>query len=622
MRRTFASLSAELLEGRDVPATGFALTAAGQLLRFDTTNPTAVEATTPVTGLTAGNTLVGIDFSPNGTLYGVATTPTANTLQVYTINPFTGVSIALGAASALPGGNTLTGATHFGVDINPVTGQIQVVTNAPSDGNNTGTANNFTINPTTGAVTVLNDLVFPAGTTAPESAIAFTNSATGATQTTLFGITTGSSPNQLVTNGAANAPGETITPVGSLGVTSTLAALDIGPGNTALAALTTGTGTKLYSVNTTTGAATAVGNIGTGTTPVLDLAVAPAVLPFVDQVAVGGSTNGQVQLLTPANGQVSAGAVVNAFPGLSVSVRATTADVNGDGIPDVIAVTGPGTPLRLTVVSGADNSTILVQPFAPFSGSEGFTGGGYVSAGDIDGDGRAEVVVSPDQGGGPRVTVFSLAPGATTLTVRANFLGIDDANFRGGARTALGDVNGDGRPDLAVAAGFLGGPRVALFNGTTLVAGTPTRLVNDFFAFPGADATTLRNGAFVALGDVNGDGKADLIFGGGPGGAPRVFILTGALVTAGDVNAAYAAPVANFFVAGNSTDRSGVRVASPDLDGDARGDLVVGSGEGAAARVRVYLGKNFAAGSTAEPGTFQDVAVFGGAALPGGVFVG
>ena len=162
------------------------------------------------------------------------------------------------------------------------------------------------------------------------------------------------------------------------------------------------------------------------------------------------------------------------------------------------------------------------------------------------------------------------------------------------------------------------GPRTALFNGTTLFA-TPTRLIGDFFAFPGSDAQTLRNGVFVASGDVDGDAFADLIFGGGPGGAPRVFILSGAKLAAGDVAGAQAAPVANFFVANNSTDRGGVRLAAKDADGDGRADVVAGSGEGSPSKVRVYLGKDFAGGG--EPATFQDIDPFA-ATLPGGVFVG
>jgi hypothetical protein len=227
-------------------------------------------------------------------------------------------------------------------------------------------------------------------------------------------------------------------------------------------------------------------------------------------------------------------------------------------------------------------------------------------------------VATPDQGGGPRVVVFSIAPGGT-VTMRASFFGIDDPNFRGGARTALGDVNNDHTPDLAVSAGFLGGPRTAIFNGISLFSGNPTRLVNDFFAFPASDATSLRNGVFVAAGDVNGDGFADLIFGGGPGGAPRVFILSGAMIAGGDVAAAQNSPIANFFVADNTSDRGGVRVAAVDADGDAKADVAAGSGEGSPAHVRVYLGKNIGGG---EPSTFQDLTPFGGAVLADGVFVG
>ncbi len=330
------------------------------------------------------------------------------------------------------------------------------------------------------------------------------------------------------------------------------------------------------------------------------------------RLAVGGSTDGTAQVLAPN----AAAAAVAAFGSTAANVRTAVADVNGDGIDDTILVTGPGVPIRVAVVSGVDNATLLVAPFNPYT--DEFTGGGFVAAGDFDGDGRAEFVLTADQGGGPRVVVYTRDP-AGSATVRASFLGIDDANFRGGARAAVGDVNGDGRPDLIIAAGFGGGPRVAVFGGASVLS-SPTRLVSDFFAFPGADAQNLRNGAFVAAGDVDGDGFADLVFGGGPGGAPRVFILSGALVSAGNFDGAYAAPVANFFVAGNAADRGGVRVAVSDLDGDQKADVSVGSGEASPARVRIYFGANVT--TTGEPATFQDVTVFGGASLPGGVFVG
>jgi subtilisin family serine protease len=339
-------------------------------------------------------------------------------------------------------------------------------------------------------------------------------------------------------------------------------------------------------------------------------------LPLV----VSGGTDGTAVVYSSLSANPDAPAPVatlEPFGDTGGNVRSAVGDVNGDEVPDTILVTGPGTPTRFAVVSGRDNRTLLVSATAPFAGSEDFSGGGFVTAGDFDGDGRAEIVITPDRSGGPRVTIFRLL--STGLKLRANFFGIDEPEFRGGARAAAGDVNGDSTPDLAVAAGFLGGPRVGLFNGMS-VLGTPERLVNDFFAFPGDDVNQLRNGVFAAIGDVDGDGFGDLIFGGGPGGAPRVFILSGKLISAGAVEAAYDNPLANFFVGGNSDDRGGVRVAATHSAIGHRADLVVGSGEGSPARVRVYLAADLTAAG--EPATFEELDVFGGAVLPGGVFVG
>jgi hypothetical protein len=122
----------------------------------------------------------------------------------------------------------------------------------------------------------------------------------------------------------------------------------------------------------------------------------------------------------------------------------------------------------------------------------------------------------------------------------------------------------------------------------------------------------------VALGDVDGDGKADLILGGGPGGAPRVFALSGARLAANDVAGAQAVPIANFFVAGDTNDRGGVRVTTKDADGDNKAEVMAGSGESRPSRVRVYPGKNFAGG---EPAAFQDLDSFA-VVLAAGVFVG
>ena len=621
--------TAEELEAREVPATAFALGTGinvNSLFRFDTATPATLSTPIPVTGLDATFNLVGIDFRPaTGELYGFAVSG-ANT-RLYTID-LAGAATPVGPAVIVDG---IAGANKFGVDFNPVADRLRVVTDLTSDGPAPlSNVNNFRINPNTGALVEVDDDLDFAGVPgeAPEVTVAYTNNDTStATGTTLFGITTGG--NSLVTNGGAAPDFAVLAGVGPLNVVtvSNNAGLDIfSPANTAVAILDTAAGSQLFTVNLANGAATLVGLVGDGTVEFADVAVVPAIPPSL----ASGQTNGTVTPLVPTffgtdAGQLTVGTPVTPIAGLSSNVRTTTGDVNGDGVDDIIAVTGPGTPIRVTVISGVDNTTVLVAPFDPFGGTTPFTGGGYVAAANFDpatganADGKAEFVVSPDQGGGPRVVVFTFTAIGTAPTQRASFLGIDDANFRGGARPAVGDINGDGTLDLIVGAGFLGGPRTAIFNGTT-VLGTPTRVIGDFIAFPGTDANTLRNGVFVSASDINGDGFDDLIFGGGPGGAPRVFILSGQQVAANQVEAAQAAPIANFFVAGNSTDRGGVRVSGANLDGDGRGDLIVGSGEGSAAKVRAYRGINFT--SSGEPTTFQDLTLFGGAVLTNGVFVG
>jgi hypothetical protein len=222
----------------------------------------------------------------------------------------------------------------------------------------------------------------------------------------------------------------------------------------------------------------------------------------------------------------------------------------------------------------------------------------FVTAGDLTGDGRAELVITPDEGGGPRVRVFGAGFGQV-----ADFFGIDDPAFRGGARAGTGDVTGDGVGDLVVAAGFGGGPRVAVFDGTSLSNGAFTRKpFGDFFAFEQA----LRNGVFVTAADLTGDGKAEVVAGGGPGGGPRVSAFQ-----AGDLAAGGTARLVDYF-AGDPANRGGVRVAVKDLDGDGTDDLVTGAGAGAGDRVTTYPGGREPAGLGLD--------AFDGFA--GGVFVG
>ncbi|QDU19419.1 heme-binding protein [Urbifossiella limnaea] len=203
-----------------------------------------------------------------------------------------------------------------------------------------------------------------------------------------------------------------------------------------------------------------------------------------------------------------------------------------------------------------------------------FAGGVRAAVGDLNGDGAPEVVTGPGPGGGPRVVVVD---GATGLPV-ASFLAYEPS-FAGGVDVAVGDLDGDGRPEIITGAGNGGGPLVKVFDVlvdpvTQQVTGAAQR--DAFFAYEEA----FRGGVFVAAGDLDGDGRAEMVLGTGVGGGPRVRAVRGTPDHA---------EVLNIF-AYEDTSRHGVRVAAGDLDGDGRTEVVTGTGSGSGPRVRLLSG--------------------------------
>ena len=164
---------------------------------------------------------------------------------------------------------------------------------------------------------------------------------------------------------------------------------------------------------------------------------------------------------------------------------------------------------------------------------------------------RGIYAVGADAGGGPRVRVYN----SDTNEVLFDAF-VYDPSFTGGVRVAVGDVTGDGVPDLVTAAGFGGGPHIRIYDGATF------QLVSEFFAYE----SNFRGGAFVAVGDLTGNGKASIITGAGNGGGPlvKVFNLDGTLTRA--------------FFAYSTIFRGGVRVASGDVNGDGVSDIVTRRG--------------------------------------------
>jgi hypothetical protein len=191
-------------------------------------------------------------------------------------------------------------------------------------------------------------------------------------------------------------------------------------------------------------------------------------------------------------------------------------------------------------------------------------------------------VASLDAGATPEVKVFSSQDGSTKIDFNAY-----DAAFLGGVRVAVGDVNGDGIPDIVTVPGGSGGPLVQVFSGKDF------SLIVAFNAFN----TDFRGGLFVAVGDVDGDGFGDVIVsfdspssGAGFGG-PLVQVFSGQkLLQVGSVDLTTLLSQ-TLIVSFNAYDPSfigGVRVAAADVSGTGRAQIITSPGSGGGSLVEIF----------------------------------
>src|SRR5262249_46212594 len=137
-------------------------------------------------------------------------------------------------------------------------------------------------------------------------------------------------------------------------------------------------------------------------------------------------------------------------------VRVAAGDVNGDGRADIITGAGPGGTPLVTVVDGVSGKEI----WNFFADDDTPVGGVYVSAGDLNGDGKADLITSLGSGL-PKVNTYNGA----TLASMGNFLAYD-SSFTGGVRVAAVDPNGGGLDQIVTVQGP-GGGDLRVFDGQT-----------------------------------------------------------------------------------------------------------------------------------------------------------
>ena len=228
---------------------------------------------------------------------------------------------------------------------------------------------------------------------------------------------------------------------------------------------------------------------------------------------------------------------------------------NASKAKTIVAVTAENGEPEVSIW-GADGKKI--KSFLAFD--RRFRGQVNVRSGDLDGDSADEIVAVPGGGGGPHLRVFS----KSGKLLAQKF--VYDKNFNGGVLLELADTDGNGTKEIIVAAKDRGEPVIKIYR----YSNKKLTLVRKFTAF----TKSFRGGLRLVVGDLNGDGKDEIIIT-SLRGAPQMQVWNGS----GKKTAQK--------MLGDKNSRQGLELKIADVNGDGKDDLIIVPQAGQAPTVRV-----------------------------------
>ena len=254
----------------------------------------------------------------------------------------------------------------------------------------------------------------------------------------------------------------------------------------------------------------------------------------------------------------------------SITHQARLADVDGDGKLDILAVnTGSGTISILRNIS--TNGAITSGSFAPKIDLTTTSDPRLLAVADLNADGKADLALTCF--GSSKVSVFenASAPGSIIFGTRVDLV-TSESYFSIG----VGDIDGDGKPEIVV--GGAANPTVSVFR--NLNTGGPLSAAS----FAAAVNFPVGNGGSVALGDLDGDGKLDLVSANQV--ADTLSVLRNTAMP-GVIGTNSFAPKVNFSAPGYPFSS-----VISDLDGDGKPDIALANSHSASVAVFKNVAQN------------------------------